>query len=92
MIALMWDRWERGEPLHQIAWLFDRHHSSVRRILAETAGIRQASRQRADRALTLAEREEISRDLMAGQSIRAVAMRLHRAPLNSVRPCLSIVE
>ena len=79
-IALMWDRWQRGELLHQIARLFDRHHSSVRRILAETGGIRPASRQRTDRTLTLAEREEISRGLMAGQSIRAVAMRLHRAP------------
>ena len=79
-IALMWDRWQRGESLHQIARLFDRNHSSVRRILAETGGIRPAVRQRADRALTLAEREEISRGLMAGQSIRAVAMRLDRAP------------
>lgn len=79
-IALMWDRWQRGESLHQIARLFDRHHSSVRRILSATGGIRPAVRRRADRALTLAEREEISRGLMAGQSIRAMAMRLHRAP------------
>jgi len=35
--ALMWDRWQKGESLHQIARLFDRHHSSVRGILAETA-------------------------------------------------------
>lgn len=52
----------------------------MRQILAETGGIHPAVRQRADRALTLAEREEISRGVMAGQSIRAVAMRLHRAP------------
>lgn len=76
----MWDRWQRGESLHQIARLFDRHHSSVRRILAESGGIRPAKRHRSDRALTLAEREEISRGLMAGQSIRMVAMRLNRAP------------
>uniref|UniRef100_UPI0013009C64 helix-turn-helix domain-containing protein n=1 Tax=Dyella sp. C11 TaxID=2126991 RepID=UPI0013009C64 len=79
-IGLMWDRWQRGESLHQIAKLFDRPHSSVRRILAATGGIRPAVRQRADRALTLAEREEISRALMAGQSIRSVAARLSRAP------------
>lgn len=79
-IALMWDRRRRGESPHQIARLFDRHHSSVRRILAETGGIRPASRRRADRTLTLVEREEISRGLMAGQSIRAMATRLHRAP------------
>ena len=33
--TLMWDRWQQGESLHQIAALFDRHHSSVRSILAE---------------------------------------------------------
>lgn len=79
-IGLMWDRWQRGESLHQIARLFDRHHSSVRRVLAETGGIRPAMRHRPDRALTLAEREEISRALMAGQSVRSVAVRLSRAP------------
>jgi IS30 family transposase len=79
-IGLMWDRWQRGESLHQIARSFDRHHSSVRRILSETGGIRPAARHRSARVLTLAEREEISRALMAGQSIRAVATRLNRAP------------
>jgi IS30 family transposase len=79
-IGLMWDRWQRGESLHQIARLFDRHHSSVRRILSETGGIRPAVRHRSERVLTLSEREEISRALMAGQSIRAVATRLNRAP------------
>jgi IS30 family transposase len=79
-IGLMWDRWQRGESLHQIARLFDRHHSSVRRILSETGGIRPAVRHRSQRVLTLSEREEISRALMAGQSIRAVATRLSRAP------------
>lgn len=37
--ALMWDRWQQGESLHQIAALFDRHHSSVRNILAEHGGM-----------------------------------------------------
>ena len=40
--ALMWDRWQKGESLHAIAGLFDRHHSSVQRILSETGGIRPA--------------------------------------------------
>ncbi|RDS78896.1 IS30 family transposase [Dyella monticola] len=78
--ALMWKCWQRGESLHKIARLFDRHHSSVRRILAETGGIRPVSRCRAERVLTLAGHEEISRGLMAGQSIRAVASCLNRAP------------
>ncbi|MFC4526896.1 IS30 family transposase [Dyella halodurans] len=78
--AVMWDRWQLGESLHEIAKLFDRHHSSVRRILAETGGIRPMPRRRAERALTLAEREEISRALVAGRSIRAIALQLRRAP------------
>ncbi len=36
--ALMWERWRKGESLQQIAQLFDRNHSSVQRILAETGG------------------------------------------------------
>lgn len=42
--ALMWERWKKGESLQQIAQLFDRNHSSVSRILAETGGIRPADR------------------------------------------------
>lgn len=38
--ALMWERWQKGESLQQIAQLFDRNHSSIERILAETGGIR----------------------------------------------------
>ena len=78
--ALMWDRWQRGESLHQIAQLFDRHHSSVRQILAETGGIRPALRHRAERFLSIAEREDISLALVARESIRSIATRLHRAP------------
>lgn len=78
--ALMWERWKKGESLQQIAQLFDRNHSSVNRILAETGGIRPAQRCRSQLALTLAEREEISRALVAGQSIRSIAALLGRAP------------
>lgn len=78
--ALMWDRWKKGESLHQIAQLFDRHHSSIQRILAETGGIRPVKRSRSKFALTLAEREEISRAVVAGYSIRSIATSLRRAP------------
>lgn len=78
--ALMWDRWQQGESLHQIAKLFDRHHSSVRRILVESGGIRPAPRRRSLRALSLAEREDVSRALVAGHSIRLIATTLGRAP------------
>lgn len=61
--ALMWDRWKAGDSLLKIAQLFDRNHSSIQRILAETGGIRPAARRRSRLSLTLVEREEISRAL-----------------------------
>jgi IS30 family transposase len=78
--ALMWERWQKGESLQQIAQLFDRNHSSIQPILAATGGIRPALRCRSRLALTLAEREEISRAVVAGHSIRSVAAQLGRAP------------
>ena len=78
--ALMWDRWQKGESLHSIARLFDRGHSSIQRILRETGGIRPRQRRRSCLALTLAEREEISRGVVAGHSIRSIAASLCRAP------------
>ena len=77
--ALMWDRWHKGETLHQIAALFDRHHSAIQQILAETGGIRPPERHRSSLALTLTEREEISRGVVAGRSIRSIAASLGRA-------------
>jgi len=78
--ALMWERWQKGESLQQIAQLFDRNHSSIQRILAEMGGIRPAQRCRSRLALTLAEREEISRAVVAGHSMRWIATSLGRAP------------
>ena len=78
--ALMWERWKQGDSLQMIAQMFDRNHSSIQRILAETGGIRPAQRCRSKRALTPAEREEISRGLVVGQSLRSIAVRIHRAP------------
>ncbi len=77
--ALMWEHWRKGETLHQIARLFDRYHSSVHRILAESGGIRSAERHRSRSALTLIEREEISRGLVEGRANRAIAAALGRA-------------
>ena len=78
--ALMWERWRQGATLQQIAALFDRSHTSVQGILARHGGIRPPERRRAAVALTLAEREEISRALAEGRSIRWIAARLGRAP------------
>jgi len=78
--ALMWDRWQKGESLGSIARFFDRGHSSVQRILAETGGIRPVPRRRSHHSLTLEEREEISRGLASYRSLRAIALQLGRAP------------
>jgi IS30 family transposase len=76
----MWERWRAGESLQHIAQLFDRNHSSVAGILAQTGGIQPPPRRRSKRSLTLAEREEISRGLAADDSIQSIARRLSRAP------------
>ena len=78
--AQMWERWKEGWTLQEIGKLFDRPHNSIHQILAQTGGIRPAERRRATTALTLAEREEISRSIVAGESIRSIAARLGRAP------------
>jgi IS30 family transposase len=78
--ALMWERWRQGESLNEIARLFDRNHSAIGGILSRSGGIRPPPRRRSARALGLAEREEISRGVMAGQSVRSIARRLRRAP------------
>ncbi len=78
--ALMWDRWQKGESLHSIAGHFGRSHSSIQGVLARTGGIRPPQRTRSQRTLTLAEREEISRGVAAGQSLRWIAASLGRAP------------
>jgi IS30 family transposase len=79
-VAQMWDRWQEGVSLNEIGRMFDRGHSSVQRILAETGGIRPPRRRRSRRALSLAEREEISRGIVAGRSLRSIASSLGRAP------------
>ena len=71
--ALMRDRWQQGDSLEKIAQLFDRTHGSVARILRRTGGIRPPQRARSRRMLSLAEREEISRGVVAGRSLRAIA-------------------
>ena len=78
--SLMWDRWQKGETLGSIARLFDRHHSAVARIIGKSGGIRPPPRHRSSRCLSLAEREEISRGIVVGQSLRLIATKLNRSP------------
>ena len=76
----MWDRWQKGESLCSIARLFDRGHSSISRIISITGGIRPPKRRRSRLALSLSEREDISRSLATGSSMRMIAAQLGRSP------------
>ena len=76
----IWDRWERGESMSSIGRLFERNSSSIYPLLSRTGGIRPPERKRSRLALTLSEREEISRNLSIGSSLRSIAKRLRRAP------------
>ena len=68
--SLMWDRWQKGDSLNAIARDFGRSHSSIQGIFARTGGIRPPERQRSRQSLVLSEREEISRGIAAGRSLR----------------------
>ena len=79
--AELWDRWRNGQCIADIARALERRNKSgVYRVLASNGGISPAARRRAPVALRLEEREEISRGIAAGRSIRRIAARLGRAP------------
>lgn len=75
----IWDRWQRGESMSSIGRGFDRNSSSIYPLLARTGGIRPPNRIRSRLALTLADREEISRGLIACLSLRSIARNLKRS-------------
>ena len=78
--AELWERWKSGQCVADIARALERRNKSgVYRVLALNGGIAPAPRRRAAAALRLEEREEISRGIAAGQSIRRIAQRLGRA-------------
>jgi len=76
----MWDRWQRGESMSAIGRLFDRDSSSVFAVLSPSGGIRPKPRKRAALSLSLSERETISRGIVRGLSMRAIARDLNRSP------------
>jgi len=75
----IFERWFEGESQNSIARSFGRSHSSIQKVLSRTGGLRPRRRKRSRLALTLAEREEISRGIVAGGSIRSIAAKLGRA-------------
>src|ERR1700692_1924747 len=76
----LWDRWKRGESLKAIGRAFGKQSSSIYFLVAPHGGIRPAQRRRSRLALTLAERELISRGITAHQSARSMARLLGRSP------------
>lgn len=78
--ADLWQRWKEGQSLSEIGIALGKHAGSIHGVLSSNGGIFRASRRRSDLALTLSEREEISRGISSGESIRQIALRLERAP------------
>ena len=76
----LWDRWQRGESLKAIGRTFGKPSSSIYFQLVPHGGIRPAARRRSRLALTLSEREEISRGIAAHQSARSMARLLGHSP------------
>jgi len=76
----LWDRWQRGESTKVIGRAFGKHQAFIYFQLAPSGGIRPSSRRRSRLALTLSEREEISRGIAGQRSIRSIATLLGRAP------------
>src|SRR4029077_1910834 len=77
--AAMWSRWKAGQSLHEIGRVFGKDHVSIHFMLAQHGGIAPAARRRSLLTLTLAEREDISRGIASGSSIREIAKELQRA-------------
>jgi len=75
----VWNRWKAGQSLHEIGRAFGKEHSCIRSVLLPRGGIRPAARRRSPLALTLAEREDISRGIASDSSIREIARRMARA-------------
>jgi IS30 family transposase len=75
----MWQLWAKGVSLEEIGRALGKPASSIYKAAASFGGIAPQARRRAASALSLAEREEVSRSIAAGMSTRAVARRLGRA-------------
>jgi hypothetical protein len=76
----IWRRMRAGHSMKPAARALGVPTSTVRSYLVRCGGIMPDSRHRAARRLSLAEREEISRGLAAGRSLRVIAAELGRAP------------
>jgi IS30 family transposase len=76
----LWSRWRRGQSLSDIGRALGKHAGSIYGVLAANGGITPTNATRSASTLSLRQREEISRCLVRGLTIRAIAARLQRAP------------
>jgi IS30 family transposase len=76
----LWERWKRGQSMGEIARVFGKERGSIHSVLRSTGGFKPSTRRRSRLALSLSEREEISRGLAEGQSMRTIASLIQRAP------------
>ena len=76
----VWERWKQGQTLSEIASVLSVVPGSIQRIIASNGGYVPRTRKRREGHLTISEREEISRGISSGSSIRAIASKLGRAP------------
>src|SRR2546430_7600240 len=77
--ADMWNRWKAGQSLNAIGRALGRDKQVIHFLLARHGGIAPPVRRRSRRVLTLAEREDISRGIASGCSMRVIAQRVSRA-------------
>src|ERR1035437_7986379 len=75
----MWSRWKAGQSFSEIGRVLGKERSAIRRTVASTGGYGPQQRRRSLRVLSSAEREEISRGLAEGMSLRTIARRSGRA-------------
>src|SRR6202789_1003328 len=75
----LWSRWKAGESLHVIGRAFGKPHNSIHGFLSQHGGIVPPVRRRSLLVLTAVEREDISRGLASGSSLRDIAKALERA-------------
>ena len=78
--AELWTRWKAGQSLSDIGRALGEHAASVFGVLLAKGGIAPLARKRSSRSLSLQDREEISRGLIAGLSLRKIAEQLGRSP------------
>jgi IS30 family transposase len=76
----LWARWKAGQSLTEIGRSLGKQAGSIFGVVALRGGIAPPARRRSRLSLSMHEREEISRGLVAGLSLRKIATQLRRAP------------